>query len=130
MRLATLISGAVLGVALWGVAPTIDALHSQAQARTKVKTPPGSITEGRRTWLKLNCYGCHGMDASGGMGPNVQHAESGDLSEAVMSGEDDGGMPSFRKYATSTDVANLYAYLHSIGTASEPTWVDWWNTNP
>ena len=80
-------------------------------------------------FLKLNCYGCHGMNASGGMGPNIQQAESGDVGEAVMSGQE-GGMPSFQKYVTSTDINNIAAYLQSIGTPQEPKWVYWWNPNP
>ena len=85
--------------------------------------------EGRRDFLKWNCYGCHGLGAAGGMGPDIRQAEGGDIAEAVMQGED-GGMPSFAKYATSTDVKNITAYLNSIGTASEPKWVDWWNPVP
>jgi mono/diheme cytochrome c family protein len=86
--------------------------------------------EGRRLWLELNCYSCHGMNAAGGMGPNIQHAEAGDVREAVMQGVPEGGMPSFKKYVKSKDISNLGAYLRSIGTKGEPVWVDWWNANP
>ncbi|HZP88444.1 MAG TPA: cytochrome c [Burkholderiales bacterium] len=84
--------------------------------------------EGRRAWLKYNCYGCHGMRAQGGMGPNIAH-EADDVGEAVMSGEE-GGMPSFRRIVTSTDIANLRAYLRSIGTTSEPKFTHWWEPVP
>lgn len=85
--------------------------------------------EGRRAYLKFNCYGCHGMGATGGMGPNIVGAESGDVSEAVLQGKDE-GMPSYRRIATSADVNNLAAYLRSIGTAREPKFNDWWVTIP
>jgi mono/diheme cytochrome c family protein len=85
--------------------------------------------EGRRTFLKLNCYGCHGMFAAGGMGPNIVHAERGDVQEAVMQGED-GGMPSFRTRVSPTDIDNLTAYLKSIGTPNEPVFMDWWKKVP
>ncbi len=88
------------------------------------------IGEGRRSFLQLNCYGCHGLNASGGMGPDIQHAETGDVTEAVLQGEPDAGMRSFAGYATNTDAKNIAAYLQSIGTPQEPTWVDWWNPNP
>ena len=115
MRIATLLALSILSA---GVAA------SAAGAATLNATG-----EGRRAFLKLNCYGCHGMNASGGMGPNIQHAESGDLNEAVLQGED-AGMPSFSKYVTATDITNLKAYLASIGSAAEPKWVDWWNAYP
>jgi mono/diheme cytochrome c family protein len=85
--------------------------------------------EGRRLYLKLNCYGCHSMFATGSMGPNIVHAEHGDVQEAVMQGQG-GGMPSFRNYVDATDIDNLTAYLHSIGTAGEPKFMDWWKKNP
>ena len=85
--------------------------------------------EGRRLYLKLNCYSCHGMAGAGGMGPNIVHAERGDVSEAVLQGKDE-GMPSYRAYVTSTDVTNLALYLRSIGTADEPKFRDWWVAIP
>jgi mono/diheme cytochrome c family protein len=85
--------------------------------------------EGRRLYLKLNCYGCHSMFATGAMGPDIVHAERGDLREAVMQGQE-GGMPSFRNYVDATDIDNLSAYLKSIGTPDEPMFMDWWKKNP
>lgn len=105
---------------------------STTPATPPVVTPPaagaqtlGPAGEGRRLYLKLNCYSCHGMSPTGGMGPNIVHADMGDVSEAVMQGEG-GGMRSYKTYVTPTDLANLTAYLRSIGTASEPKFRDWW----
>jgi cytochrome c551 len=89
--------------------------------------PPSG--EGRRLFLKLNCYGCHGMRAAGGMGPNIVGAESGDVNEVVKGGSEN-GMPSFSTYVTSTDINNLTAYLQSIGTKTEPTFTHWWEAVP
>ncbi len=88
------------------------------------------IQEGRRAWLKYNCYGCHGANGAGGMGPNIQHQEAGDVSSAMNGDAKEGGMISFTGIATSTDAKNIAAYLGSIGTKNEPTWVDWWNPVP
>jgi cytochrome c551 len=96
-------------------------MPATAQSLQKL-TPAG---EGRRVYLQYNCYGCHGMRAGGGMGPNIAHAEAGDLREVVMEGGE-GGMPSYRSIATATDITNLIAYLSSIGTPNEPTFNDWW----
>jgi hypothetical protein len=53
------------------------------------------------------------------------HADFGDVSEAVMQGEDS-GMRSYRGYVSSTDLANPGANLRSVGTVSEPKFKDWW----
>lgn len=89
-----------------------------------------SVGEGRRVWLKYNCYGCHGNNAAGGMGPNIQHAEKGDVTEAMNGDAREGGMRSFAGIAKPKDAANIAAYLATIGTAKEPKWLDWWNPIP
>ncbi len=89
-----------------------------------------AVGEGRRAWLKLNCYGCHGDNASGGMGPNIQHGEFGDVSQAMAGDAREGGMRSYTGIAKSNDAANIAPYLATIGTAREPKWLDWWNAKP
>lgn len=84
---------------------------------------------GRRAYLEFNCYGCHGMGATGGMGLNIVGAEAGDVSGAVMQGEE-GGMPSYRRIDTATDVNTLAAYLRSIRTARAPEFNDRWVATP
>lgn len=85
--------------------------------------------EGRRQYLRLNCYSCHGMHAGGGMGPAIAGAELGDLSEVVLGGGE-GGMPSFHSYVSSTDLHNITTYLGTIGSRAEPTFDDWWYSVP
>lgn len=113
--------------ALIGSAICLSLLLGHARAATTPTLSPAG--EGRRMFLKLNCYGCHGMAGGGGMGPNIVGAESGDVNEAVTQGEDT-GMPSFSAYFTSTDTANIAAYLRSIGTKTEPTFTHWWEAIP
>lgn len=86
--------------------------------------------EGRRAWLKLNCYGCHGNNGAGGMGPNIQHAEAGDVTEAMNGDASEGGMRSFKGIYAKADPGNIAAYLATIGTKNEPKWLDWWNPIP
>lgn len=90
----------------------------------------GPAGNGRRKWVEFQCYMCHGANGGGQFGPNIQQAEAGDVSEAVRQGIPEWGMPSYGKYATAADVANLTAYLHSVGTAKEPKWWDWWEPHP
>ena len=86
-----------------------------------------AVGEGRRAYLRLNCYGCHGMTGAGGMGPKIA-GEGGDVSEVVNGGGD--SMPSFKNYLCPNDAANLTAYVNVQGTAAEPVWLDWWNAIP
>lgn len=90
----------------------------------------GPAGNGRRKWVQFQCYMCHGSNGAGQFGPNIQHAEAGDVAEAVRQGIPEWGMPSYGKWATAGDIANLTAYLNSIGTKGEPTWWDWWVPHP
>ncbi len=90
----------------------------------------GPAGNGRRKYVQLGCYLCHGGNGAGQFGPNIQHAEAGDLNEAVTQGVPEWGMPSYGKYVTAADITNLQAYLNSVGTASEPKWWDWWVPHP
>ncbi len=85
--------------------------------------------EGRRAYMRLNCYSCHGDKGKGGMGPNISGAESGDVQEAVTSGAE-GGMPAFKNYLCPNDISNLSAYLKVIGSTTAPTFKQWWVQNP
>lgn len=115
---------ALLVVAAFGASP----VHAAAPVANPAAVKAASLSragEGRRSYLKYNCYSCHGMGAAGGMGPNIIHAEKGDLTEVIQEGGE-GGMPSFKAYLNSTDINNLSAYLNSIGSKSEPKFKDWW----
>jgi cytochrome c551 len=86
-----------------------------------------AVGEGRRAWLRFNCYGCHGGNGAGGMGPNIQHTEAGDVSSAMWGDAKEGGMRSFRGTgATLQDASNIAKYLAVIGTPREPKWLQWW----
>jgi len=110
------------------VAKTAAAAGATPAAATGAGTL-GPAGEGRRLYLKLNCYSCHGMAAGGGMGPKIVRAGYGDVSEALLQGESE-GMRSYRSYVTSTDISNIAAYLGSIGTVNEPKFRDWWVAVP
>jgi mono/diheme cytochrome c family protein len=83
--------------------------------------------EGRRVYLRENCYGCHGGRAGGGMGPNLRSGAD-DVAEAVHRGESE-GMPAYPKI-TSQEIVQLQAYFKSIRTPAEPTFTHWWEPTP
>jgi len=93
-------------------------------------TALGPAEEGRRVYLRENCYACHGGRSGGGMGPNFrsERPEAGDLGEVVREGAE-GGMPAYPTL-TAADIANLGAYFRTLRTTSEPTFTHWWETVP
>ncbi|MBI1398389.1 MAG: hypothetical protein GC151_20635 [Betaproteobacteria bacterium] len=121
------------GVPAGGGAETGGGTQAGGGGQAGGGTPPQSTLsaagEGRRAYLKYNCYGCHGNGATGGMGPSLANGEADDVSEAVLQGEE-GGMPSFRNIITTTEIGNISAYLRSIGSPDEPRFNDWWVANP
>lgn len=138
MRLSSLLTAALpLGLALMPFAasahPPLQGPVVSGPKLPSVLPPEG---EGRRLYLKYNCYGCHGMYGGGAMGPSLRGGgggdnggDAGDVREAVLQGEDE-GMRSFKSYFSSTDIDNMVAYVRSLGTKSEPTFKDWWKPNP
>jgi len=107
-----------------GLSPATVAAIARLQAQAQ-----DSATAGRRLYLALNCYGCHGLGATGSIGPDIVGASHGAVEFNVLNGNA-GGMPSFAAYVTENDIDNITSYLGSIGTQLEPKFVDWWRKNP
>lgn len=101
-----------------------------AQQAALAQTTLGPIEEGRRIYLRENCYGCHGGRGGGGMGPNFRDdkPDAGDVGEVVREGAEE-GMPSY-PHLTDQDIQNLSAYLRSLRTSAEPTFTHWWEPVP
>ncbi len=105
-------------------------------ADPKFTTKPQCVTptqdaagEGRRAFMRMNCYSCHGMGGHGGaMGPSLV-GEADEVAEAVSQGEGE-GMPAFKNNLCPNDLANLTAYIRLLGTGTEPKFVNWWEPNP
>ena len=90
----------------------------------------GPAEEGRRVFLRENCYGCHGGRSGGGMGPNLRsdRPDDDEVKEAVREGKR-GGMPAFPNLS-SEDIKNLAAYFKTLRTRAEPTFTHWWEAVP
>lgn len=94
-----------------------------------LKFSADAIENGRRAFMRLNCNVCHSITGHGGtMGPSLV-GRGDDVSDSVPNGEDN-GMPAFKKYLCPTDIANLTAYVNSLGTNGTPDFTDWWVANP
>lgn len=86
----------------------------------------GDPVEGRKLFLRDNCYSCHGSRAEGGMCPNLRNnpPNESDVTKAVREGKQ-AGMPPFPDL-TDQDILDLTAYFESLGTANEPIFTHWW----
>ncbi len=96
----------------------------------------GTLGNGRRTFLELNCYQCHGNNGTGGgRAPDLTPASTGGISydqvyNVLMRGEPYGGMPSFAQYVTTDDIFNIYTYINNFGQSNQPTFQEWWVNDP
>ena len=90
----------------------------------------GNPIEGRRIYMRENCYGCHGGFAGGGMCPSLRDPRPDDdeVREVVRNGTPN-GMPPFPEL-TEVDIQNLCAYFQSLRTPEEPTFTHWWEPVP
>ena len=98
-------------------APTGEA----AGAETGGEAAAGDPAAGEALFVgALGCVGCHGEGGVGGVGPNLTDAEwiyGGDaasISETLHNGRP-GGMPAFGAQASEGEIANLVAYVMSLG---------------
>ena len=126
LALAGCVGGLVVSA---GAVHAADAAAPMPDVAAPLAQTLNAAGEGRRQYLKLNCYSCHGAAAGGGMGPRIVRRELSVVSAALLNGRP-GGMRSFAAYVTPLDITNIAAYLQSIGTADEPTFNDWWVANP
>ncbi len=109
----------------------LAALVAAASAvTTTAVTALDAAGEGRRLYLRLNCYGCHGMAGQGGMGRALGGRNLSASFVTIWINAGPNGMPVYRGQVSPTDISNITTYLNSIGTPAEPTFNRWWQTNP
>lgn len=105
---ASLVTAALViaGLGLWA-----------AEAHSQVDSKEAAAKRGRVQFAQ-SCAFCHGLDATGGRGPDlirsplVAHDQKGELiGEVIRSGRPDKGMPAIP--ATDEQVADVTAFLHA-----------------
>ncbi len=91
---------------------------SIVQAQEKDKAPAGSAEHGYQTYMKYQCYTCHGTVGQGadrGTGPKLAPTPMSypTFMSQVRSPRQD--MPAYRKpFVSDEELADIYAYLLSI----------------
>jgi len=97
-----------------GLVPVVP---NPADART------GAINRGKQLFVRMNCAGCHGYDAKGGMGPDLtdRYWRYGGspvaIYESIIEGRPQ-GMPSWSAAIPSEEVWDIVTYIESFGGAS------------
>jgi cytochrome c oxidase cbb3-type subunit 3 len=86
---------------------------------------PSATTEGRRLFVRMNCSGCHGDHAGGGMGPSLRDVDwmYGSTDAQIFSSIAEGrahGMPAWGTKLPQDEVWKLVAYITSMRTPDEP----------
>jgi cytochrome c oxidase cbb3-type subunit 3 len=82
----------------------------------------GAIEDGHRLFMAMNCAGCHGYDAKGGMGPDLTDAywRYGGTPSGIYNSIYEGrpqGMPAWGRTLPALDVWKLVAFVQSLGGA-------------
>lgn len=97
-----------------------------APARNPYGEDPTALAEGRRYFVAMNCYGCHGGHAGGGMGPSLRDevwlygGEDGDIFDSIAQGRAN-GMPAWGTMLPADTIWQITAYVQSLRTPSEPS---------
>lgn len=87
---------------------------------------PSALEQGREYFVQMNCAGCHGGHAGGGMGPDLRPdhifrfgSTPVDLFDSISEGRGM-GMPAWGTKLPPDVIWKLAAYIASLGTQNEP----------
>ena len=122
-------SGATLALAMSAtIAQSTEvAMAAPAEFAAVASHDDGDPVNGRRVFLRENCYICHGGRAGGGMCPSFRDdpPDESDIDHAIEDGTES-GMPSYRGRVSEREIEDLAAYFASLRTSREPTFTHWW----
>jgi cytochrome c oxidase cbb3-type subunit 3 len=82
-----------------------------------------AIQNGRQLFTQMNCAGCHGYTAKGGMGPNLTDTawryggRAIDIYKSIYEGRPQ-GMPAWGTALPPAPIWQLVAYIQSLGSDS------------
>ena len=81
---------------------------------------PQAVQQGQDLFVRMNCAGCHGYGATGGMGPNLtdRYWRYGGTPVQIFKSIYEGrpqGMPAWNPALPPDDIWKLVAYVESLG---------------
>ncbi len=98
--------------------------HAQNGATAPKKLNPytgktEAIAEGQQLYKKFNCYGCHGMQGGGGMGPNLtdetwQTGDGSDLNVLSQVRDGKGQMPGYKMMMNDDQAWKVIAFVRTL----------------
>ena len=107
-----------------GAGPAAGMTH-EPQIHNPYAGSQAAREQGRQLFIEMNCYGCHGGHAGGGMGPSLRDpswiygSSPIDIYSSIAQGRAH-GMPAWGLRLPSDVVWKLVAYIQSLGTPDEP----------
>ena len=104
---------------------TAQGMSHEPQIHNPYADSQGAREQGRQLFVQMNCYGCHGGHAGGGMGPSLRDpswlygSTPIDIYSSITQGRAH-GMPAWGLRLPSDVIWKLVAYVQSLGTQYEP----------
>lgn len=92
------------------------ALASYAQAPERPAAPPGNADAGKKLYVSVGCYQCHGHEAQGSSatGPRLGPRPMAFAAFSRYVRQPSGQMPPYTaKVVSDADMANIYAFVRS-----------------
>ncbi len=97
---------------------------AQSTLATRLPNPYSNdaqaVQQGQDLYIKMNCAGCHGYGAKGGMGPNLTDGywRYGGVPASIFNSIYQGrpqGMPAWNPALPTQDIWKIVAYIQSLG---------------
>ena len=117
-----------LQLGLLGAVACVGLVFTMLSGRPAATSDDGDPINGRKVFLKANCYICHGGRAGGGMCPSLRENRPDDKN--VVRDGTSSGMPAFENILTDREIEDVMAYIQTLRTNQEPTFTHWWEAVP
>jgi len=107
------------------VGPVPGPVENPARPANPYESTAGAAAEGRELFIRMNCSGCHGGRAGGGMGPSLRDIDwiYGKTPAQIFSSVAEGrahGMPAWGMQLPDDQIWKLVTYIDSLRTPMEP----------
>ena len=96
---------------------SVAVVHAQAPERPAAPTPPGNADAGKKLYVSVGCYQCHGYEAQGSSatGPRLGPRPIAFAAFSRYVRQPTGQMPPYTaKVVTEQDLSDIYAFLSSV----------------
>lgn len=106
--------------------PVIAGENPATTIQNPYANDPSAPEQGRQLFVEMNCAGCHGGHAGGGMGPDLRPDHNfrfgrtpAELFDTISEGRGM-GMPSWGTKLPPDVIWKLVTYIETLGTPQEP----------